>query len=91
MLTLEEIFPPFGLRISCGPVTLRVLRDDDLPEVVELVRGGIQAPGLPMPFLLAWHQDPFAPGTPGWRGGGRNGRRSRPRSGVSRWSSAEMA
>ena len=64
MLTLEEIFPPFGLRISCGPVTLRVLRDDDLPEVVELVRGGIQAPGLPMPFLLAWHQDPFAPGTP---------------------------
>ncbi len=23
MLTLEEIFPPFALRISCGPVTLR--------------------------------------------------------------------
>lgn len=64
MLTLEEIFPPFRLRISCGPVTLQVLRDEDLPEVVELVRGGIQAPDLPMPFLLAWHEDPFAPGTP---------------------------
>jgi RimJ/RimL family protein N-acetyltransferase len=65
MLTLEEIFPPFALRISCGPVTLQVLRDEDLPEVVELVRGGIQAPGLPMPFITAWHEDPFDPGAPG--------------------------
>lgn len=43
MLTLEDIFPPFALRIACGPVELRVLRDDDLPELVELVRSGIQA------------------------------------------------
>jgi RimJ/RimL family protein N-acetyltransferase len=64
MLTLEEIFPPFALRISCGPVSLAVLRDDDLPELVELVRHGIQAPGLPMPFLLAWHEEAFAPGAP---------------------------
>lgn len=64
MLTLEEIFPPYALRISCGPVTLQVLRDDDLPELVELVRGGIQVPGLPMPFLLDWHEQPYAPGTP---------------------------
>jgi RimJ/RimL family protein N-acetyltransferase len=63
MLTVEEIFPPFGLRISCGSVELRVLRDDDLPELVELVRGGIQVPGLPMPFLQAWHEEPFAPGS----------------------------
>ena len=64
MLTLEEIFPPFALRIACGPVELRVLRDDDLPELVELVRRGIQAPGTPMPFLTAWHGEPFAPGAP---------------------------
>lgn len=64
MLTLEEIFPPFGLRIRCGAVELRVLRDDDLPELVELVRAGVQAPGLPMPFLSAWHEEPFAPGAP---------------------------
>lgn len=51
MLTLEDIFPPFGLLISSGPVVLRVLRDSDLPELVDLVRGGIQAPGQPMPFL----------------------------------------
>jgi RimJ/RimL family protein N-acetyltransferase len=64
MLTLEEVFPPFALRISCGPLELKVLRDNDLPELVELVRGGILAPGLPMPFLRAWHEDAFAPGSP---------------------------
>lgn len=64
MLTLDEVFPPFALRISCGPVELRVLRDEDLPELVEVVRGGIQVPGLPMPFLAAWHEEPFAPGAP---------------------------
>ena len=64
MLTLEEVFPPFALRISCGPVSLSVLRDEDLPELVELVRGGIQSPDLPMPFLQAWHEEPFAPGSP---------------------------
>lgn len=64
MLSLEEVFPPFALRISCGAVTLSVLRDDDLPELVELVRAGIQVPGLPMPFLVDWHEEPFAPGSP---------------------------
>lgn len=64
MLTLEEIFPPFALSIAAGSVELRVLRDHDLPELVELVRGGIDAPGLPMPFLRAWHQEAFAPGAP---------------------------
>ena len=64
MLTLEEIFPPFALRISCGSVELRVLRDLDLPELVELVRGGVQVPDLPMPFLQAWHEQPFEPGSP---------------------------
>lgn len=64
MLTLEEVFPPFALRVTGGPLELRVLRDDDLPELVDLVRGGIQTPGLPMPFLFAWHEEPFAPGSP---------------------------
>jgi hypothetical protein len=54
MLSLEDIFPPFALRITCGPVEMRVLRDDDLPELVELVGRGIEAPGLPMPFLQDW-------------------------------------
>ena len=64
MLTLEEIFPPYALQIACGPVELRVQRDDDLPELVELVRGGIEDPDLPMPFLLDWHAQPFSLGAP---------------------------
>jgi hypothetical protein len=51
MLTLEEVLQPFALRISCASLELRVLRDEDLPELVELVRGGIQTPGTPMPLL----------------------------------------
>lgn len=64
MLAIEDIFPPFALRIASGPVELRVLRDDDLPELVQLVQGGIQAPDQPMPFLNAWHEQPFGPGSP---------------------------
>lgn len=64
MLALDEIFPPYALRITCGPVVMRVLRDDDLPELVELVRHGIEVPGLPMPFLQDWHRQPYAPGSP---------------------------
>jgi RimJ/RimL family protein N-acetyltransferase len=64
VLTLEEIFPPFGLVITGGDVELRVLRDDDLPELVNLVRGGIQEPGRPMPFLTDWHQQTYSPGSP---------------------------
>jgi RimJ/RimL family protein N-acetyltransferase len=64
MLTLEGVFPPFALGISCGLLELKVLRDDDLPELVELVRAGIQVRGSPMPFLHDWHEEPFAPGSP---------------------------
>src|SRR6478672_4843994 len=55
MLTMEEIFPPFGLRITSGAVEMRVMRDQDIPELVELIHDGIQAPDLPMPFLNDWH------------------------------------
>lgn len=64
MLTLEEIYPPYALSITCGEVELRVLRDEDFPELVELIRGGVQTPGLPMPFNSAWHEVPYSPGVP---------------------------
>lgn len=64
MLSLEEIYPPYGLRISCQNLELRVARDEDFPELVELIRGGIQDENLPMPFITDWHQQKFAPGEP---------------------------
>lgn len=65
MLTLEELYPPFALRVTCGSVELRVLRDDDFPELVEVVRGGVLDPALPMPFLRDWTSEPWGPGLPG--------------------------
>lgn len=64
MPTLEEIFPPYALRISAGPVSMTVQRDDDLPELVDLVRGGVHDPGLPMPFLRDWHRARYDLGSP---------------------------
>ncbi|WP_201521679.1 GNAT family N-acetyltransferase [Gulosibacter hominis] len=59
MLTLEDLFPPYQLQIRCGDVEMRVLRDDDIPEIVELIRSGITDASLPMPFLADWHALPF--------------------------------
>lgn len=56
-MDLAEIWPPFGLRISCGNLTLRPTRDADLPALVDLALGGVEAKGLNLqPFLRAWHR-----------------------------------
>ena len=62
MTSLEELWPPFGLSISCGPLTLRAIRDDDLPELVDAAAAGIHSDDL-RPFPRAWAgQDPVALG-----------------------------
>ncbi|MDO5287033.1 MAG: GNAT family N-acetyltransferase [Actinomycetia bacterium] len=53
-MTLEQIFPPFAVRISCGPVTLRALREQDAVRVAELAQAGIHAPDQ-RPFSFAWN------------------------------------
>ena len=54
MLTkLEELWPPFGLEITLGPVSLSPVRDDDLPELAALVLDGIHA-AADMPFTFPW-------------------------------------
>jgi RimJ/RimL family protein N-acetyltransferase len=52
-LSLEDLWPPFGLTIGCGPVTLAPVRDTDLPELVELASAGVHPPGE-MPFAIPW-------------------------------------
>ena len=51
--SLEELWPPFALTITCGPVTLSPVRDSDLPELDELVRSGVHDPAE-MPFFFPW-------------------------------------
>jgi len=53
-MELVDIFPAFGLRIECGPVTLRAMRESDVPRVAELVAEGVHAEGA-RPFLMPWN------------------------------------
>jgi RimJ/RimL family protein N-acetyltransferase len=55
---LEEIWPLFGLRIVCGPLDLRVVRDDDIPVLVDLAERGIHPPDQ-MPFAVPWSTAPI--------------------------------
>ncbi|MBF4161840.1 GNAT family N-acetyltransferase [Nocardioides acrostichi] len=50
---LEEIWPPFALHVEVGPLTLRLMRDEDLPELAEAAEAGIHADSL-RPFPRDW-------------------------------------
>ena len=50
---LMALWPPFGLTITCGPVTLSPVRDADLPDLVALALAGVHAPTA-MPFNFPW-------------------------------------
>lgn len=50
---LEEIWPPYAVTISTGDLSMRVVRDDDLPELVDLTLSGIHDPDR-MPFYFPW-------------------------------------
>lgn len=56
-MTLADEYPPFGLRITAGPVELGPLTDDAIPELVELARAGIH-PRDQMPFYVPWSNAP---------------------------------
>jgi len=57
-MDLIELWPPFGVRLTCGPLELRTLRDDDIPELAELALAGVEAEGVAvMPFEVAWHRE----------------------------------
>ncbi|MFJ3957654.1 GNAT family N-acetyltransferase [Arthrobacter sp. NPDC090010] len=57
MLSLEEIFPPFGLVLRTPRLELRVLRDEDMAPLIEAVRSGIHEPGK-SPFSVPWSEAP---------------------------------
>jgi RimJ/RimL family protein N-acetyltransferase len=50
---LADLWPPFGLRVTCGPLVLRPVRDSDFPEVFEVLHRGVHAPDR-MPFYVPW-------------------------------------
>ena len=50
---VARLWPPFGLRVTCGPLVMRPLRDADFPEVLEVAHAGIHDPDR-MPFSFPW-------------------------------------
>lgn len=50
---LTEIFPPLGLRVTCGPLELRGIGDSEMLALLDVVRGGIHPPDE-MPFYFPW-------------------------------------
>jgi len=53
---LAQIWPLFGLRLRCGPVELRLPRDEDLADLADLAAAGIHPPEQ-MPFYTAWTRE----------------------------------
>lgn len=56
MVTLADLLPMLGLRITAGPLELRGITDDDLPSLCELAARGIHPPDR-MPFYTPWTLD----------------------------------
>ena len=54
---LVEIFPPLGLRVTCGPLELRGIGENEVLALLEVVRGRIHTPEY-MPFTFPWTDAP---------------------------------
>lgn len=73
--TIEQIWPPYALRVHLGPLSLRVVRGEDLPALIDLVEQGIHAPQA-RPFVTPWSTAPSevrVPGTAAYHWGLRAG------------------
>lgn len=55
--TLEEVWPPYGLVVEAGDLRMTALREADVPEVLDVVAGGIHDPSW-TPFLFPWTDAP---------------------------------
>jgi len=56
-LGTPDVFPPLGVRVEAGPLVLRPITDDLLPELIELALNGIHEPER-MPFCTPWTDAP---------------------------------
>ncbi|GAA4284302.1 GNAT family protein [Brevibacterium daeguense] len=59
MLTLEEIWPPFGITIRCDDITLSPVREADCPEIAEAAAQGVRADGI-QAFAVPWDSGPHS-------------------------------
>ncbi len=57
---LAELYPPLGLTVSAGDLTLRLLRDADLPAYAELISARLFADEDAPHVFAWWDRDPDA-------------------------------
>ncbi|HEY0240360.1 MAG TPA: GNAT family N-acetyltransferase [Friedmanniella sp.] len=57
MTSPTDLWPPSGLVVSSGDLTLTPIIDDDLPGLVDLVLSGVHEPER-LPFLTPWTRTP---------------------------------
>ena len=57
MLTLTDVWPLFALEITSPRLTMRIVRDEDIPGIVDAALAGIHDPAV-MPFSVPWTDAP---------------------------------
>lgn len=57
MLSLTDVWPLFALEITSPRLTMRIVRDGDIPGIVDAALAGIHDPSV-MPFSVPWSDAP---------------------------------
>lgn len=57
MLSITDIWPLFGIKITSPNLVMRIVRDEDLPGIAEAALAGIHDPAT-MPFSVPWTDEP---------------------------------
>lgn len=52
-MDIEDVWPPFSLRIRCGHIELSPVRETDYPELADIASGGVRKDNIPA-FLVNW-------------------------------------
>lgn len=52
-MDLEDVWPPFSLRIRCGHMELSPVRESDYTELADIAAGGVRRNNIPA-FLVNW-------------------------------------
>ena len=52
-MDLEDVWPPFSLRIRCGHMELSPVRESDYSELADIAAGGVRRNNIPA-FLVNW-------------------------------------
>ena len=58
-LTIVDVYPVLGLRITAGPLEMRGISDEDVAALADLARRGVHPPEQ-MPFSTPWTDAPAA-------------------------------